>query len=80
MKVSDEMVELMCHAYNDAVSQHAFAPWDGMRAALEYVLAGQPVGTVSNTRSNGAPDTVCLKESLDAEWWGKRVALVPLDD
>ena len=84
MKVSDEMVELMCHAYNDAVSQHAFAPWDGMRAALEAALTGCHVvrGQPHQIRSpNGGVRKVArIGANLPSNLIGKRVALVPLDD
>ena len=76
MKVSDEMVERAAMAlWKRATSD----PWDGAsekfrdhymkdaRVALEASLYGLPFGPINDPL-------------LGSEWWGKRVALVPLDD
>ena len=79
MRVSDEMAEMverMCHAYNDAVPQHDSAQLDGMRAALEYVLGERPV--VEIKRSAQGPFVPFTP--LPKGYASKRVALVPVDD
>ncbi len=78
MKVSDEMVERMCHAYHDAVSRNASAPWNGMRAAIEAALQGCETKTWE-VGPFGLPAALYVLSS-DGSLIGKRVALVPLDD
>ena len=82
MRVSDEMVERMCHAYNDAVPQHNSAQLDGMRAALEAAMEGLTIIVPQrfSIPRMGILEVNCHSYDIPEALNGKRVALVPLDD
>ena len=87
MRVSDEMAEMverMCHAYNDAVPQHDSAQLDGMRAALEAALDGckivKPREYQVRQYNGGLRKSARIHSALPVRMKDKRFALVPVED
>lgn len=45
-------------------------------AALRARYEAAPTGTITNTRSNGVPNSIAIHGELPSDSWGKRVRLV----